>query len=270
VLPQQHLIAQVRELCQADVGLAAALTYGSFAQGQADAYSDIEFWLFFSTGTPKAPDQRAWLARVGAVQHSVVNEFGSHVAFFPGLIRGEFHFTTADDIASVATWPARSAPVDRMIVVDRTGELHRVLESLPEQPALPVTGDQVDEICGRFANWLLLAYHLVCRGESLRAVDALAHARRHLLWMARLGEGRTGHWLTPSRRAEADLSPAAVTALQATVGTVGDLGEALAAMWRYGRELWELLGRRHGVAPPARFLAELSLALGPSHLRHGI
>jgi len=80
----------------------------------------------------------------------------------------------------------------------------------------PALGRQrVRLACGRFANWLLLAYHLVCRGESLRAVDALAHARRHLLWMARLG-------------------------------------------------------RRHGVAPPARFLAELSLALGPPHLRHGI
>ncbi|MEU4623470.1 hypothetical protein AB0G04_26295 [Actinoplanes sp. NPDC023801] len=46
VLPQQRLIDRVKHLCHTDQRLVAALTYGSFAQDEADAYSDVEFWLF--------------------------------------------------------------------------------------------------------------------------------------------------------------------------------------------------------------------------------
>ena len=48
MLFQEELIARVREACSADDGLDAALMYGSFAAGEADQHSDIEFWLFFT------------------------------------------------------------------------------------------------------------------------------------------------------------------------------------------------------------------------------
>jgi lincosamide nucleotidyltransferase len=248
VLPQEALLARVDELCRRDEALVAALTYGSFAQGVADEHSDIEFWLFFAA----APEPLGWLAGIGPAQHVVVNEFGAHVVFFPGLIRGEFHFAAAGDIAQVATWPARGAPVDRMIVVDRTGELRRALESLPEQPVRP--GDPA-EVAGRFANWLVLAGHVTARGEFLRAVDALAHVQRHLLWMARLAEGRTEHWLTPSRRAEEELPASLVAAIsQATATADRDvIAAALAAAWQCGRALWLRLTEQ----PPAALFAEL-------------
>src|SRR3954471_13061730 len=102
MLPQERLIARVRQLCRADERLVAALTYGSFVHGEADEHSDIEFWLFFDADAAATLDERAWLARVGPVRYTVVNEFGCRVVFFPGLVRGEFHFATAGDIASVA------------------------------------------------------------------------------------------------------------------------------------------------------------------------
>ncbi|GLY93234.1 nucleotidyltransferase domain-containing protein [Actinoplanes sp. NBRC 103695] len=231
---QDILIARVRELCRADERLVAALTYGSFAGGEADEHSDVEFWLFADDDA--TIDEHAWIAEVGEIRHVVVNEFGAHVAFFPGLIRGEFHFAYARDIASVATWPARGAPPERMLILDRTGELRRALESLPERP--PV-GD-LDEIAGRFVNWLVLAHHVTQRGEFLRAVDALTHAQRHLLWMARLAENRTQHWLTPSRAAETDLPTAVVQALHRTTATAdaASLTAAIAAMWSCARRYW--------------------------------
>ena len=146
-LPQEPLIARVRDLCRSDERLVAALMYGSFASGEADAHSDIEFWLFFAAPT----DERAWLGEVGPIRYTVVNEFGAHVVLFPGLIRGEFHFATADDIPSVATWPTRGAPTGRMLILDRTGALRRALDSLPDGPVLPT---DLDTLCGRFANWL--------------------------------------------------------------------------------------------------------------------
>jgi lincosamide nucleotidyltransferase len=109
VLVQQRLIARVEQLCRADERLVAALTYGSFVQGEGDAHSDIEFWLFVDPPVEATLDKRAWLDDIGTVRHAVVNEFGAHVVFFPDLVRGEFHFATADDIASVSAVPARCA-----------------------------------------------------------------------------------------------------------------------------------------------------------------
>ncbi|MEV0272380.1 hypothetical protein AB0H43_26690 [Hamadaea sp. NPDC050747] len=259
MLIQERLIARVRELCHADERLVAALTYGSFAQGEADAHSDIEFWLFLRPEVAQTVDHRAWLDRIGLVRHVVVNEFGSHVVFFPNLIRGEFHFATAADIANVATWPARSAPTDQMIVLDRTAALRDALESLPDRPRLPTSAEEIDELCGRFANWLILAHHVSQRGELLRAIDALSHTQRYLLWMARLGEGRTGHWLTPSRQAETDLGDDLVHAIHAIAPAADPqaIATAIAAAWACGRVYWRKLADRAGRGVPDDLFTEL-------------
>ena len=265
VLPQEKLIERVREVCAADYGLDAALMYGSFAAGEADEHSDIEFWLFFTARRRAEIDPHAWCAQIAPVSYVLLNEFGSHVAFFPGLIRGEFHFATVDEIAGVADWPARGAAVDRMLIVDRSGALEPVLRAMPERYAPPAGGREViAQYCDPFANWLVLAHHLAARGEDLRAWDALGHAQRHLLWMARLAEGATAHWLTPSRGAESELSAATVNELRAATcsATPGELDRALLAALGLGRRLWQVLADRHGQAVPGELFAELDAALG--------
>lgn len=260
MLIQERLIARVREVCHADQRMDAALMYGSFAHGEGDAHSDVEFWLFFAPGQLAEVDPRAWCAQIAPLTHLAVNEFGTHVAFFPHLIRGEFHFATSADIAQVRSWPARGAPADRMIVIDRGGSLRAALESLPESFRLMATGEEAETVCGRFANWLALAHHVTERGEILRALDALAQVQRHLLWMTRLAEDQTRHWLTPSRRAEADLTPQAVTALKRTTAgaaTADDVRRALQAAWRYGRACWQQLAERYAVSTPDALFAEL-------------
>ncbi|GAA0901364.1 hypothetical protein GCM10009557_77380 [Virgisporangium ochraceum] len=258
MLEQERLIARVRDLCAADDRLDAALMYGSFAAGTADAHSDLEFWLFFTRGDA---DPRAWCGEVAPLMHLVRNESGAHVAVFPGLVRGEFHFATTDDIAGVGTWPARGAPVERMLVVDRLGRLRPVLESLPEHPAPP----SAEDVCGRFANWLLLAHHVAARGEHLRAWDALGHVHRHLLWMARLAHGSTTHWLTPSRHAEVDLPAGFPADLRLTTASAepAEVRRALREAWRLGRTYWTDLTDRHGTAVPDALFADLDRALPP-------
>ena len=44
MLPQEAMIERVRELCEQDGRVVAALMYGSFALGQGDRFSDIEFF----------------------------------------------------------------------------------------------------------------------------------------------------------------------------------------------------------------------------------
>lgn len=259
VLVQERLIARTREVCLADERLDAALMYGSFAIGEADAYSDVEFWLFFRPDLRDAVDRRGWCERIAPVTHVVRNEFGTDVVFFPDLVRGEFHFATTDDIPSVRSWPARGAATDRMIVLDRGGALRPVLDAVPRQPVVPIDAEEIETLCGRFANWLVLAHHVASRGETLRAWDALGHAHRHLTWMARLAEQSTAHWLTPSRRAEDELSSRAVSALLDTTVRADEDGvrAGLRAAWEHGRQYWIELARRHDRAVPAELFAQL-------------
>jgi lincosamide nucleotidyltransferase len=272
VLFQEELIGRVRDVCLADDGLDAALMYGSFAAGEADEHSDIEFWLFFTTKRRAGIDPRSWCADIAPVSYGLLNEFGSYVAFFPGLVRGEFHFATVDDIAGVAEWPARGAAVERMLVVDRSGALAPVLRGLPERYVPPADGPEViAKYCDPLANWLVLAHHLAARGEDLRAWDALGHAQRHLLWMARLAEESTAHWLTPSRGAELELSADTVAGLRAATSAASpqELTGALRAALELGRRLWSAIATRHGRSAPGALFAELDAALEHRALHQG-
>jgi lincosamide nucleotidyltransferase B/F len=259
VLPQERLIARVRDVCRDDERLDAALMYGSFVTGEGDVHSDIEFWLFFAPEHHAAVRPREWCERIAPVRHLVRNEFGTDVAFFAGLLRGEFHFASAAEIPSLCGWPGRGGEVDDMIVLDRHGMLRRALAEVPVDPPIPATSNEVETLCGRFANWLVLTHHLLDRGEGLRAWDALGHVHRHLVWMTRLTEDRTGHWLTPSRAAERDLPQAVTSRLRQTTATAGttEIRGALRTAWSIGRDEWTRLSQRYGFEPPTDLFLEI-------------
>jgi len=263
-MPQHELIERVRALCAEEPGLDAALMYGSFTKDEADEHSDIEFWLFFTKAARQRLDPAAWCARVAPVSHVLLGEFGAHVAFFPGLIRGEFHFSTTAHIPAVKLWPERGAPVERMLILDRSGRLGPVLRALPQRADVWKPDTVLVDYCEPLPNWLVLAWHLVERGELLRAWDALAHAQLHLLWMARLAEDSTAHWLTPSRAAERELSPAAVAGLTAAAGSADEAGlrRALSAAVAEGRGHWEAIVARHGGSVPHALFDEMAAAFG--------
>ncbi len=129
---QQEMIERVRELCVADSRLVAAMMYGSWTLGEGDAYSDIEFALFFADTALVAIDQRVWVEQIAPVDLYFVNEFGNGTAIFAHLIRGEFHFEPASRMAQVRDWrPSAHFPsLDATLLVDRTGELSEHLATL--------------------------------------------------------------------------------------------------------------------------------------------
>lgn len=249
-LPAVRIGRLVRDVCRADVRVRAALTYGSVPQGLADEFSDAEFWIFLATDADVVPEQ--WVASVGKPLFLRRNEFGAHVAIYPGLVRAEFHFVSETDVGDVRGWPARGAPVADMVVVDRGTGLTAALESLPllaPVPGDPIAAEAVADICGRLVNWWVLGVNVLTRGEHERAADALSHVRRQLLWLLRLRAGTTTHWLTPSRRAELDLPAADIAALRELDDP--ELGAAYAAAWRMGSAAWAALdppGPPHALA----------------------
>jgi predicted nucleotidyltransferase len=46
-LLQEQMIARVRQLCQEDERIVGAFMYGSFTKGEGDAFSDIEFYVYY-------------------------------------------------------------------------------------------------------------------------------------------------------------------------------------------------------------------------------
>ncbi|HET9927337.1 MAG TPA: hypothetical protein VFQ09_00910 [Rubrobacter sp.] len=58
MLQQEAMIERTRSVCRQDARLAAAMMYGSFAQGEGDGYSDIEFILFFKDEELEGLDRR--------------------------------------------------------------------------------------------------------------------------------------------------------------------------------------------------------------------
>ena len=98
MLEQVTMIEKVREVCEQDERVMGALMYGSFALGQGDRFSDIEFYLFFQDRVLDEVDEEAWVAQIAPVELYYTNEFGNGTAVFENLVRGEFRFEKASNI----------------------------------------------------------------------------------------------------------------------------------------------------------------------------
>jgi lincosamide nucleotidyltransferase len=82
--------------------------------------------------------------------------------------------------------------------------------------------------------------------------------------MARLAEDSTGHWLTPSRAAEHELTARTVRGLTASTGACqpAALRQALRTALAEGRRHWQTLAAEHGFDAPHALLDEIAAALG--------
>jgi lincosamide nucleotidyltransferase B/F len=124
MLPQEVMIEKTRELCYKDERLVAALMYGSFALGQGDRFSDIEFYLFFEDEASEGLEEEAWVAQIAPLALYYVNEFGNGTAIFENLVRGEFHFEAASNVGLVDAWEVAWFPsLESAVLVDKSGEL---------------------------------------------------------------------------------------------------------------------------------------------------
>jgi lincosamide nucleotidyltransferase len=263
VLPQLLVIELVRRLCAEDTRVTAALMYGSFAKGEGDAWSDIEFWVFFAGAPPEPAD---WVATIAPLRACFPNEFGTRVVVFENGVRGEFHLEPDTRLPVVRDW-ARQDPrspsswtAERgglQIVADRTGELTANVAHLEAHVADRTHPERVQALCDGLANFLLLGTSVLGRGEHARALDALSCVHRYLIWMVRVLEGSADrHWPTPSRAAEVDLSDAAYARLRRCTASLDppELQAAYAEAQRWSAELMGELVARYGVCSRADLL----------------
>ncbi len=266
MLQQEAMIEKVREACERDDRVVSALMYGSFALGEGDEFSDVEFYLFLRDGSLEGIDEAAWVSQAAPVRVYYVNEFGNGTAIFEGLVRGEFHFELASARALVDQWEVAYFPsLERAVVADKDGELSRRVGRLVGPPPNPDTLERALFLCNSLLNWTLMGANLLKRGEYARAEAFLALVHGHLLRAVRLAEGTTANWLSPSRKLEEDLPHAAYERFRAcTAGLdAGRLALAYRSTWGWSRELIAELSGRHGFELPAALLEEMDRHVSP-------
>ena len=261
LLPQEQMISRVRDVCHADARVVAALMYGSFTKGEADAYSDIEFVIYIDDADLATFDAVVWLERIAPVALYFVNEFSVGTAIFENLIRGEFHFDPASSMAQVRTWRNEAGFPDpsAMLILDRTGELITHLAQISGPGPDRTEPATVAWHWHTYLNWILFGAGILARGERARALEILWFVQRCLLRFARLIEGSTDHWQTPSKNVENDLSPETCRRyIACTASLANDALEcAYAAAWTWGNELARTLSVTQKLVPNEALLATM-------------
>ncbi len=262
MLQQEVMIERVRRVCHEDGRLVAAMMYGSFAQGHGDGLSDIEFVLFHEHVLDDR-DQEKWVSRVAPVGLYFTNEYGVGTAIFDNLVRGEFHFYHFSKMGEIVGPSMRDTDwlpsLDATLVLDRTGELARLLEGVVGPPPERDTPEEVRRVCNGFVNWFLFGSNVFARGELARALDLLGAVRYRLSQMVRVLEGSTVHWVDSSKSLETEISEAAHERYAACTARLDseELRGAYLSAWGWGREMMAALARRHAAAPPAALLRRL-------------
>jgi lincosamide nucleotidyltransferase len=225
---------------------------GSFTQGEGDEWSDIDLSIAIRDEDHAAFDEKAWVSNVAPLLTYFKNEYSVGIAIYENLVRAEFHFDRASNLPSIRNWPLAEErlDVDSMILLDRTGELTSHLQAMAAEPSGRLTLERVEALRDRFLNWFLFGLQVLRRGDRLRSLDTLSQVQRHLLWLARVIEGKTdNHFLTPSKNAEHDLSPASVQRFSNCVATVhkDDLLRAYQESWAWYVELTHEAQLRFGI-----------------------
>jgi lincosamide nucleotidyltransferase len=260
------MIARVRELCQRDARLDAAMMYGSFVYGEGDGYSDIEFLFFFQDDAFPDLDQRVWLEQIAPVAHLYTNEHGILAAIFENLVRGEFHFHRVSEMTIAQAWPGLLTfpSLDATLIVDKSGRLTPYLQPIIGPPPARTDPQTLQFTADSFINWMLFGANVLRRGEAARALEILAIVHRFLLHMARALEGTTDHWPTPSRALEQDLSAGAYARFVGCTASLDDtaLRRAYGQAWQWGAEMLDGLRARFGIAYPAELCERLGGVIG--------
>lgn len=213
MLEQEKLIQSVKERGQAEERIDSIWMYGSFAQGEGDAYSDVEFYVFLQDDEVSAFDAEEWIATVYPIYTQFFNEFGTQVVIFKNLVRGEFHFYAVSDMPLIESFrdSVHMPNLDAMCLCDKNGALSAQLQALKDA-RFTLSDEKAQSAIDNMINNLLFGWAVFQRGEIARSHEMLWYVRRYYLLLVRIVENRMEHWISPTRWIERELSAEAYDA----------------------------------------------------------
>lgn len=206
-MTQFQMIDKVKNTAKLDKNVSAVFMYGSFTKNEGDQYSDIEFYIFLKNKEYFIAEE--WVNQIHPVSLYFTNEYGSDVAVFENMIRGEFHFSKTDEIGIIKSWEGivTFSDIDQMNLVDKDGILARTLNKIKVISPNRVTNENILWLSQSLLNVLLTTSNLIKRGEFAHAHQSLSNVQKYLLWLIRVSTNKTQHWESPTKSLEKDIDP---------------------------------------------------------------
>lgn len=207
MLFQQELINRVTKSCNKDSSIVSAMMYGSFTKGEGDIYSDVEFYIFIKDGLLEGFDTNEWISNLCATDLIYFNEYGTQVAIFDNLIRGEFHFLPQSkmdvikDFKSTGVFPN----AEKMYIYDSTNQLYALLDYLCGEGPDRKTNENINSSFNGFVNYWIFGVNVLKRGEYARSLEILSHVQKQVLQVIRIKEDSVERWLNSTKNLEYDL-----------------------------------------------------------------
>ncbi|WHF51032.1 aminoglycoside 6-adenylyltransferase [Chryseobacterium gotjawalense] len=242
-MTQLQMIDKTKSIAQNDKNISAVFMYGSFTKNEGDKYSDIEFYIFlkdkeyFSAGN--------WVSQIHPLALYFTNEYGSDVAIFENMVRGEFHFMTNDQMEVIKSWDGlvEFSDFDKMILVDKEGLLTNTLEEIETKIPDRTTNKNILWLSQSLLNVLLTTSNLIKRREFAHAYQSLSNTQKYLLWLIRIETSETKHWESPTKSLEKDIDQDWYSLFQQTTTKLEpiDIKAAFKKSLELSRELFDKL-----------------------------
>lgn len=200
---QLQLIDKTKSISQEDANISSLLMYGSFTKGEGDEFSDIEFYVFFR----KNFNHEKWINQICKTLFFFKNEFGTEVAIFENMIRGEFHFLPIEEVNIIKTWEGLVSfeYYNEMILVDKENLLTNVFNSINKDRPTHTSLDSINWICMSLLNNLLMTKGLIERREFAHAQQSFQYIQKYLLYLIRVKVGADNHWESPTKKIELEI-----------------------------------------------------------------
>ena len=204
-MTQLQMINKTKSIAQQDENVSAVFMYGSFTKNEGDKYSDIEFYIFLKTKENFSAEE--WVNQVYPVALYFINEYGSEVAIFENMIRGEFHFLKTDEIKIIKSWEGIVAfsDFDQMNLIDKDGLLTETLNQIKVKFPDRTTDENILWLSQSLLNVVLTTSNLIKREEFAHAHHSLSNVQKYLLWLIRARTSKTQHWESPTKSLEKDI-----------------------------------------------------------------
>ena len=242
-MTQLQMIDKTKSIAQNDKNISAVFMYGSFTKNEGDKYSDIEFYIFLKDKENFSAEN--WVSQIHPLALYFTNEYGSDVAIFENMVRGEFHFMTNDQMEVIKSWDGlvEFSDFDKMILVDKEGLLTNTLEEIETKIPDRTTNKNILWLSQSLLNVLLTTSNLIKRREFAHAYQSLSNTQKYLLWLIRIETSETKHWESPTKSLEKDIDQDWYSLFQQTTTKLEpiDIKAAFKKSLELSRELFDKL-----------------------------
>ncbi len=276
---RHEMLRRITAAAVADPRIVALRDFGSSAEGRDDEWSDVDVEVFVRD-EDFAAFERAWVEWAGGFGRlllSFVGDMDNHWTVYDGVpvpLRVDFSLHRASEIPMTAKWPNAPVSVERMVLVDKIGELAAVVAPMVKQNlGPPDVPEHFERRCGTFWYYVVRTWCKLQRGPTWGVRYDLTYILHGILMdLLRLEAGALHRWRAShaADNLECDISPERLERLDRCIPgrESAQIGRALHEIALLGREVSTAAAARYSRAWPSelgdRMVALTKLTLTPA------